>query len=92
VRSADKMNVTSDYNAFWLPDASPTKNVSRWARWPQSLAYGSTLASHRRLTGQDAHSIWSKAVTNPYVRNAASGDYRAPVGTPIGAPVKATMA
>jgi len=91
-RSAVQMNVTSDYNAFWLPPSSPTKNISRWARWPQPLAYGSTLAAHQQVTGQDTHSIWSTAPSNPYVRDAASGDYRAPVGAPIGAPVEAAMA
>ncbi len=91
-RSADDMNVTSDYNAFWLPDSSPTRNVSRWARYPQSLGYASTLQAHQQVTGQDAHSVWSTAPTNPYVRDAATGDYRTPLGTQLGAPVEAAMA
>ena len=91
-RSAEQMNVQSDYNAFWLPPGSPTKNISRWARWPQSLAYSTTLPTHQQLTGQDANSIWSTAATNPYVRDATTGDYRVPAGAPIGAPVEAAMA
>lgn len=91
-RSADDMNVTSDYNAFWLPESSPTRHLSRWARWPQGLAFASTLAEHQQLTGQDANSMWSTAPTNPYVRDAAAADYRLPVGTTLGVPVRASMA
>ena len=55
-------------------------------------AYGRTLAQHQQVTGQDAHSIWSTAAGNPYVRDAASGDYRTPAGTIIGVPVTGSMA
>ncbi len=91
-RSAEDMKVLSDYNAFWLPPGSPTSNISRWARWPQSLAYATTLDQHRANTGQDINSVWSTAATNPYVRDAASGDYRTPPGTKLGVPVYGSMA
>jgi hypothetical protein len=90
-RSSVDMRISSDWNAFWLPAGTPTK-LSRWARWPQSLAISATLDTHRSITGQDGRSIWSTATTNPYARNTAGYDLRSPSSLTLGANATATVA
>jgi hypothetical protein len=90
-RSSVDMKISSDWNAFWLPAGTPTK-LSRWARWPQSLAISSTLDTHRSITGQDGRSTWSTAATNPYARNTAGYDLRTPTSVTLGASATATVA
>ena len=84
-RSAANMQVTSDYNWFWMPTLAPTKNIVRWARWSQSLAITGTLPATQLATGQDAHSVMSTAASNPYALDATVNDFRVPASVGIGA-------
>lgn len=91
-RSFEQMGVTSNYNAFWLPVSSPTDYISRWARWPQNLALNRNLAQSRNSVGQEMNSVITTVETNPFIRNAATGDYRGQSHLRRGAPVRGSMA
>lgn len=91
-RSATDMGVVADHNAYWLPPGSPTPYVSRWANWPAPLSLSPTIEAHRAATGQDAAGQLSRAGTNPFVRDAAGGDYRRPHGAPVAGPIPAAVA
>ena len=91
-RSAAEMDVVANHNAYWLPPGSPTPYLSRWANWPYPLALSATIDAHRAATGQDAAGLLSRDPSNPFVRDAASSDYRQPAGAPLAAPLPADVA
>jgi hypothetical protein len=85
-RSAASFQLQADHNAFWLPAGGPVSNLTRWARFPQPIAFTQTLEQHRNLSGLDRNSRMSTAAgPNPYARNESTWDYRAPASAPLGA-------
>lgn len=89
-RSAAEMRVTADHNVFWRPDSSPTP-LSRWGRWPSSLAVNITLASHRSNSGQGSRSVALDGDGAP-VRAANCGDYRSVEQVAAGASLPTSIA
>lgn len=75
-RSASDMGVSADFNAYWIPSDSAVDTLSRWALWPRMFVFASDLDGHRRLSGQDANSVFSTDHVNPFVRDPASMDFR----------------
>lgn len=90
-RSADQMRVTADHTVFWRPVDSPTV-LSRWGRWPSSLAVSSSLGSHRSETGQGTGSVSLSGVETFPARAARCPDYRGVESLASGAPISATIA
>lgn len=86
-RSATQMGVSIGSNAYWIPATSGTRNISRWARWPERPADAQDLDAHRSTTGQAAGSLVSTAGANPFVRSTATLDYRTPPDTTAGSVV-----
>lgn len=89
-RSAEEMQVTLQGNRYWLPAASATRHISRWADWPYPLKLSTDIAGHRAATGSDADASLSRAAGNPFVRTAA--DWRQPAGAPDGAMLTSAIA
>lgn len=79
-RSGLDMDVSADFNAYWVPADSAVDALSRWALWPQMFEFAPDLETHQRLSGQDANSLLSTDDMNPFVRDAATMDYSG-VGT-----------
>lgn len=90
-RSADQMNVTADHTVFWRPGDSSTV-LSRWGRWPSSLAVSSSLGSHRSATGQGSDSVLLSGVDAFPARAARCPDYRGVESLAPGASIPAAIA
>jgi hypothetical protein len=90
-RSAWDMGTVLDRNAYWMP-AGTVARLSKWGRSPSSAALSSTLSQHQSQTGQDANGLWSTAAANPFARDAASYDLRAPEAIGSGRAANARVA
>ncbi|MFN3257626.1 MAG: right-handed parallel beta-helix repeat-containing protein [Ilumatobacter sp.] len=83
-RSAEQMRVKVDANRYWMSPTSATPLVSRWARWPYSLALSPDVETHRSVTGAGLDDVVI-ADANPFVRS--SSDARVMPGAPLGLPL-----
>ena len=81
-RSAEEMRITLAGNRYWMPDATTTAHLSRWADWPYGVKLSSGIDQHRATTGGDSAAAVSHAGSNPYVRSDA--DLRQPAGAAVG--------
>ena len=75
-RSAAQMNVTVDANTYWRQSPVATPYLSRWARWPQSLALNRTLGAHVSTTGSGTQAVETSARAGLPVEGIATGDFR----------------
>ena len=91
-RSATAMGVTIDSNAYWIPPTAGTEHLSRWARWPQPLAWSTDLGAHRSRTGQGWNSVVDRRETNPFAIDPLALDHRGPDWLPRGAAVTGSAA
>lgn len=89
-RSAEEMMVELQSNRYWLPEGSPTLNISRWANWPYPLALSRTMDEHISATSGDQNASLLRSSSNPYVRSTT--DTRAPLGSPMGATLTGVVA
>jgi parallel beta-helix repeat protein len=90
-RSAAQMRVTADHNVYWRPSTSSTP-VSRWGRWPSSLAVNTSLGAHRSNTGQGERSVALAGDDRFPVRAAKCRDYRGVETLAAGAPLPPVIA
>lgn len=96
LESGQSMGVSSDRNAWHRSVTTAPSWIANWTRWPVKMEVGTTLATFRTVSGQEANSIVADGVAaNPYVTDEAGGQYMAPTGSPArtaGAPLPAAVA
>lgn len=96
VRSWTDMAWTSDHNAFYRRSTTTTPYLTVLANWPSGKLVSKTLLGSQQTSGQEMRSISvDNHTSDPYVLNAAVGDYRRPGGSPAqgrGLPLPADIA
>jgi hypothetical protein len=94
-RTAEQMVAVNSNNAIWRANTSSPANLSRWARAYQSELYYATLSAWQSATGREQGSRESNGGAEPWLVNAAGGDYRLKSGAAVagmGAPLPADVA
>ena len=94
-KTAEQMNITLDYDAYYRTSSSRPATLVRWSRGA-TLASFNTLGAFRLGTGQEAHGFGIDDVAiNPFFVDEAGGDYRLKAGSRAigaGAPLPADVA
>ncbi len=89
--------VSTDYNAYYRSTSSDPRWVVNWANYggSPSMQVFTTLDQFRQSTGQELHGMEVRDASDPFVVDAAGGDWRTAPGSPAvgkGAPLSPDVA